>query len=77
MAVPNSPRLEQFARLHLPQADRVVGSSGREQRGGRVDVDGPQRTLVALVHAKALAVVAIPPAHDMVLGNGKDQVAFL
>jgi hypothetical protein len=51
------PRLEQLSGLDLPESDGVVGAAGCEQDGARVDVDGPERTLVALVDTEALTVV--------------------
>lgn len=43
------PGLQQLACLDLPQAHRVVGTTGREQLRGGVDVDGPQGSDVAVV----------------------------
>jgi hypothetical protein len=51
------PCLEQLAGLDLPESDGVVGAAGSEQDGARVDVDGPESTLVALVDTEALTVV--------------------
>ena len=51
------PCLQQLSGLDLPQSDGVVGAAGCEQDGARVDVDGPERTLVALVDTEALTVV--------------------
>ncbi|KAH0373857.1 putative eukaryotic translation initiation factor 3 subunit I, partial [Aureobasidium melanogenum] len=51
------PSLQQLSGLNLPQSDGVVGAAGCEQDGARVDVDCPERTLVALVDTEALTVV--------------------
>jgi len=40
------PGLEQLASLHLPQSQRVVGATRGEEGGGRVDVYGPESTLM-------------------------------
>lgn len=69
------PRLEQAARLHLPEADGVVGGARREHGARRVDVDGPDGADVALVGSEPLAVVREPAADMLVLGDGEDEVA--
>jgi len=51
------PRLQQLSGLDLPESDGVVGAAGCEQDGARVDIDGPESTLVALVDTEALTVV--------------------
>ena len=51
------PSLEQLARLDLPQSHGVVGAAGGQKNGARVDIDGPESTLVALVDTEALTVV--------------------
>lgn len=51
------PRLQQLSGLDLPQSDGVVGAASCEQDGARVDIDGPEGTLVALVDTEALTVV--------------------
>lgn len=71
------PGLEQLAGLDFPHAHRAVGAAGREEGGGRVDVDGPEGALVAFVGAEALAVGAVPGAHDMVFADGEEEIAFL
>lgn len=71
------PCLEQLAGLNLPKSHGVVGTAGREKAGVRVDIDGPEGTLVALVCAEALAICAVPRADDVILGNGEDEVALL
>ena len=43
------PRLQQFARLHLPQPDRVVGGAGCEEVRGRINIDGPNGALMAVI----------------------------
>jgi hypothetical protein len=43
------PRLEQLAALHVPQPDGVVGGAGGQERGGGVDVDGPDGADVAVI----------------------------
>jgi len=50
------PCLQAQSGPHLPQLDRVVGRSGGEQRGRGIDIDRPQRSLVALVCSETLAV---------------------
>jgi hypothetical protein len=43
----------------------------------RVDIDGPEGTLVALVCAETLAICTVPRADGVILGNGEDEVALL
>jgi hypothetical protein len=43
----------------------------------RVDIDGPEGTLVALVCAETLAVCAVPRADGVILRDGEDEVALL
>jgi hypothetical protein len=71
------PCLQQLSGLDLPESDGVVGATGCEQDGARVDIDGPESTLVALVDTKALTVVSPPSASVVILGNGEDEVALL
>lgn len=63
------PRLQAPPRLHLPEADGVVGGARGEDGARGVDIDGPEGTDVALVSAEALAVVGVPAADDLVLGD--------
>lgn len=69
------PGLEQAAGLHLPEADGVVGAATGDHGRVRVDVDGPDGTLVALVGAQALAIVTEPGADMLILGDGEEKVA--
>lgn len=70
------PDLEALSRLDVPQANRVVGRArGNHGRGG-VDVDGPDGTDVAMVCSEALAVVRVPDADLLVLGDREDEVAI-
>jgi hypothetical protein len=71
------PCLEQFSSLHFPKSHGVVGAAGREQAGVRVDIDGPEGTLVALVCAETLAICAVPRADGVILRDGEDKVALL
>jgi hypothetical protein len=41
---------------HLPQLDCVVGGTGGEDSGRGVDIDSPERTLVAVVGSEALSI---------------------
>lgn len=68
------PGLDQAAGLDVPEADGVVGGARGEEGAGRVGVDGPDGTNVALVGAQALAVVREPAADDLILGDGEDEV---
>lgn len=70
------PRHQALAGLDLPQLDGVVGRARGEQRAGRVEVDGPDGALVAVVGADALAVVRGPKANVLVLCCGCDEVAI-
>lgn len=61
------PGLEVLARLDVPETHRVVGGPGGDDGRGRVDVDGPDGSDVAVVCAEALAVVGVPYADLLVL----------
>jgi hypothetical protein len=50
------PGLKTSSGLYLPELDAVVGGSGSEESGGGVDVDGPERSLVAVVGSETLSV---------------------
>ena len=70
------PCLEALARLDVPEADCVVGRARGENGGRGVDVDGPDGALVAAIGAEPLAVVCLPDADDLILGDGEDEVAI-
>lgn len=70
------PSHQALACLDLPQLDSVVGGTGSNDGGGRIDVDGPDGALVAVVGAHALAVVGEPGANMLVLCRGEDDVAI-
>ncbi len=69
------PGLEALARLDIPEADRVVGRARGDNGGGRVDIDGPDGALVAVVTAQPLAVGCEPDTDVLVLGGREDEVA--
>lgn len=69
------PHFDAFARADVPEADGIVGGAGGEEGGGRVDVDGPEGALVAVVGAEAFAVGGEPGADDLVFGAGEEDVA--
>lgn len=70
------PDLEALARLDVPQADGVVGRTRGNHGRGRVDVDGPDGTDVAVVCAQTLAVVREPGANGLILGDGEEEIAI-
>ena len=61
---------------HVPEADGVVCGAGGEEGGGRVDIDGPEGALVAVVGAEAFAVSGVPGADYLVLRAGEEDVAI-
>lgn len=69
------PGVEAAARLDLPQLDGVVGGTSSDDGAGRVAVDGPDGTLVAVVGTQALAIVCEPDADVLILGYREDEVA--
>lgn len=69
------PDFQTLASPHVPQADGVVGGAACKERGGGVDVDGPERALVAMVRTKALTVRREPGADDLILGSGEEDIA--
>jgi uncharacterized linocin/CFP29 family protein len=54
-----------------------IARSAWTRSGRTVDVDGPYGAVVAVVRAKALAVVGEPDVDDVVLRAREKQVAFL
>ena len=50
------PRLQAPSGLHLPQLDCVIGRSGGEESSRGIDINRPQRSLVASVCSESLAV---------------------
>ena len=70
------PGLDEATGLDLPEADGVVGGARGDHGRGRVDVDGPDGTDMAVVGSETLAVVREPGADLLVLGDGEDEVAI-
>lgn len=70
------PGLDEAASLDLPEADGVVGGARGDHGRGRVDVDSPDGTDMAVVGSETLAVVREPGADLLVLGDGEDEVAI-
>lgn len=70
------PGHQALAGGHLPELDGVVSGAGGDDGAGRVDVDGPDGALVAVVGAEAFAVVREPGADVLILGCGEDDVAI-
>ncbi len=69
------PYFYTFARSDIPEADRIVSGARSEEGGTRVDVDGPEGALVAMVGAEAFAVGGEPGADYLVFGAGEEDVA--
>lgn len=70
------PDLEALAALDIPETNGVVGGSGGDHGSGRVDIDGPDGTNVAVVGSETLAIVRKPSANLLILGNGEDDIAI-
>ena len=70
------PCLETATGLDLPEADGVVGRAGGDHGGGGVDIDSPDSTNVAMVGAETLAVVRVPYANLLILGDREDEIAI-
>ena len=70
------PYFDALARADVPETDGVVGGAGGEQGGARVDVDGPEGALVAVIGAEAFAVGGEPGADYLVFGAGEEDVAI-
>lgn len=70
------PDLDALARLDVPESDSVVRRAGRYEGAVGADVDGPERTLVAVVGAESLAVGREPDTEDLVLCDGEEKVAI-
>lgn len=71
------PGLEVLARLDIPKAHGVVGGTGGDHGAGGVDVDSPDGTNVAVVSAETLAIVRVPNANLLILGDGEDEVTVI
>lgn len=69
------PCLEALAGLDVPQADGVVGATAGDHGRGRLDINGPDGTLVALVRAEALAIVSEPNADLLILRYREEEIA--
>lgn len=70
------PGLQALSGLDVPETDGVVGGTGGDHGRGRVDVDGPDGTDMAVVGTEALAVVGVPSADVLILCDGEDDVAI-
>lgn len=70
------PGHQALAGSDLPQLDSVVGGARGDHGAGRIDVDGPDGALVAVVGAEALAVMREPGADVLILGCREDDVAI-
>lgn len=71
------PDLEAAAGLDLPETHGVVGGARGDHGGGRVDVDSPYRTDMAVVGSETFAIVREPCANVLILGDGEDDVAIV
>ena len=49
-----------------------IGKRGRRT----IDIDRPDRSIVTIVSAEALAIVRKPRVDNIVLGAGKEEVPF-
>lgn len=61
--------------MDVPQANGVVGGATGEDGAGWVEVDCPERSLVAVVCSQPLAIVGVPCADVLVLGDRQDKVS--
>lgn len=69
------PYFYALARADVPEADGIVGGAGGEEGGARVDVDGPEGALVAVIGTEAFAVGGEPGADYLIFGAGEEYVA--
>lgn len=70
------PDLEALAALDVPEADGVIGRTRGDHGRGRVDIDGPDGTNVAVVGSETLAIVRKPGANLLILGDREDDIAI-
>lgn len=70
------PGLEAAASLDVPETHGVVGGARGDHGGGRVDIDSPDSTDMAVVGSKTLAIVREPRANLLILRDGEDDIAI-